>query len=136
LDQVLLLFVFKKMTSQKFDEDCSRRMRCFAFLTFCFLLIIFFISLITLWTHPLCIQFNCKSERVRILGEVVHYPKRIGFRTISENSETLLQTFKHNSEKVILNSLHSRTGIFIAKFLNGSSMKEFVVFCPTEIFYN
>ena len=123
------------MTFQEFGEDCSRRNRCCcAFLTFLLLLIILIISLIVQLTNPLCIHVNCKSERVRILGEVVRYPKRIGFRTISENSVNFLQALK-NRDKVILSSLHSRTGIFVAKFLKGSS-KEFAVFCPTEIFYN
>ena len=123
------------MTFQEFGEDCSRRNRCCcAFMTFLLLLIILMISLIVLLTNPLCIRINCKSERVRILGEVVRYPKRIGLRTISENSETFLQALK-KSEKVILTSLHSRTGIFVAKFIKGYS-KEFAVFCPTDIFYN
>ncbi len=80
-------------------------------------------------------EIEPRSERVRILGEIVRYPKRIGFRKISENSErTFLQTLK-NSEKVIYNSLLPKTGIFVAKLFKGSS-KEIAVLCPTEIYYN
>jgi hypothetical protein len=113
------------MTVQKMSKSSICFILTFVLIGF---VVITFVSL----HSPLCLKFDCKSDRVRIVGKLVRYPSKIGIRNFLDDRQVEEAFRALNHDQVVLNSIRFEQGLFSAKSLNKTSyfFPEFVIVCP------
>jgi hypothetical protein len=122
----LYLLPTMTMTVQKMSKSST----CFI-LTFVLIGFVV-ITFVSLHSPPLCLKFDCKSDRVRILGKLIRYPSKIGIRNFLDDRQVEEAFRALNHDQVVLNSIRYEQGLFSAKSLNKTSslFSEFVIVCP------
>ena len=86
--------------------------------------------LLVVGSNPVCFKFDCASNRTKILGKLIRYPKKIGVRKFSEDRDLARAAEALHLGQVFLRSLHFDSGLFSAKMNDSAKFSEFLILCP------
>ena len=125
------------MTFEKYSDSRFRSTFCavVTFVTLAAVVVVAFVTLIVVFSDPVCFKFDCKSNQTQVLGKLVRYPKKFGVRKFSEERDLARARDALQRDQVVLGSLHFESGIFSAKFSRSwknesANFREFVIVCP------